>query len=116
MISFRNGPASGQILTLHRAPFLLRVTQEGKSFDALDQLEDEPRAEEALHAYVLEDGPTAAFVRCSKPGRSGLVLIAAYRVVPTQPRDKDMRTRAAWVAWCEAHAPGLGYVKPEAAP
>lgn len=116
MIRFLDGPASGQCLTLGRAPFLLRVTQDGRTFDALDQVGDEPRAEERLHAYKLVEGPDLCHLRIARPGRSGFYLLATYAVVAAQPRDRDMRTREAWVAWCTANAAGLGWKAPEAAP
>lgn len=116
MTTFHNGPAAGQVMDLGRAPFLLRVTQDGRRFDALDQPDDEPEPGERLHAYFLVEGPTACFVRAQRPKRSGLYIMAAYRAVPAQPRDEDMRTRARWVAWCEANAAALGWRPPEAKP
>lgn len=116
MIRFKDGPAAGQTLVLNRAPFLLRVVQQGKEFDALDLLEDEPTSEERIHAYVLIEGPLCAHLKLAKPARSGFYLLATYAAVPAQPRDKDMRTAAVWRAWCEANAAGLGWKPPEVAP
>lgn len=116
MIAFHRGPAHDVTLSLTRAPFLLRVTQEGKKFDALDQVDDEPRPGEKLFVYVLVDGPIRAFVRRSKPHGSGLVLIAAYRYLEEQPKDEDMRTAERWTDWCKANAERLGFKKPAEPP
>lgn len=111
MTRFQDGPAAAQTLTLKRSPFLLRVTQDGQSFDALDRLEDEPFDQEKIFAYYLIDGPLVVHLKIAKPGRSGFYNMATYKLVPDQPADEDMRTQARWVAWCAANAEKLGWRK-----
>lgn len=99
---FQDGPARNVTLNLVRTPLLLRVTHSKtkKTWDACNELEDDPREDEEIFAYVLSDGPFRAFVR---PG--GLTVIAAYRILDPQPADADMRTNDAWRAWCSANDP-----------
>lgn len=113
-VLFIDGPAEDQRLSLRRAPFLLRVTRLGApgeklQFDALDMVDDEPMGYEDLFAYVLIEGPTRCFIRTSKRGAGGLHMIATYKMSPIQPTDPDMRTRKAWVAWCERNSAALGW-------
>jgi hypothetical protein len=53
MIHFLDGPATGQLLMLRRAPRYLRVTKSPRGvWDALDRLDDTPTAEEQVYVYV----------------------------------------------------------------
>ncbi len=103
---FQDGPAKNVTLNLGRTPLLLRVTKSRtkSTWDACNELGDEPRDDEDLHAYLLIDGPFRAFVRKSGGG-GGLTVIAAYRFLDPQPSDADMRTNDAWRAWCSANDP-----------
>lgn len=97
MITFLNGPAKDcRGLRLGRAPYFLRVvrTRNTKRWDACDQLEDEPRADEEIFVYVRASKPTRAFVR---PG--GLMILCDYRLCENQPPDEEIRTNERWRAW-----------------
>jgi hypothetical protein len=100
MIAFLDGPAIGHPLELHRVPLYLRVTiTAAGEVDALDQLDDVPRDNESLHAYVLSGTPTRVHL-CRRPrSRSGWYHIAAYKLADEQPSDAVMRDTAAWQAW-----------------
>lgn len=109
MTSFIDGPAWGQHLSLRRSPFLLRVTKRGTTFDALDQVGDEPETGEVLFAYVIAGKPSWCHIKSSKPGASGFFMIAQYKLVDPQPSPEEMATRRSWVAWCEKNAAALGW-------
>jgi hypothetical protein len=101
---FLDGPAAGTTLYLKRAPVYLRAVQgpagptHAGDWDALDQLEDEPRSSERIVVYRLEGEPT--FCHINRGGRgSGFYRGGAYRVVEPQPTDLEVRSTAAWRAW-----------------
>lgn len=104
VVEFIDGPAAGESLALRRIPVLLRVVQSraGK-WDALDQLDDEPKPTETIFLYRRRDdlGITHYFV-CSR-GRgkreSGVYWNAKYAVLPEQPTDEEVRETAAWRQW-----------------
>lgn len=104
MTRFENGPARGQNLNLQRAACFLRVTHDGVTWDALDQLADEPRRNEVIYAYEIVGTPVNAFVDGAQ--YSGPTVMATYRLVEPQPADAAMRTLAAWSSWCERKAAG----------
>jgi hypothetical protein len=96
----------GKTLLLKRTPLFLRVVigADG-SVDALDQPDDEPRPDERLYAYRFSADKGGAFVdgRDDRGRRiGGAYRITEYSPVEPQPGDDEMRTRARWVAWCEA--------------
>jgi len=104
MTGFNDGPAAGQRLMLKRAPYLLRVTEEGGKFDALNELSDEPRPGEKLYAYKMDlsdGGPSFCHIRASKPAASGFYVIARYKLIEPQPPDEVMRDNAKWGHWCD---------------
>ena len=59
MTTFIDGPAKGQHLALKRAPRFLRVVVADGKWDALDQIEDEPRPGELVYAYEVH-GPVGS--------------------------------------------------------
>jgi hypothetical protein len=97
--SFRDGPAGGVLLELKRAPLFLRVTQLASTgkFDALDQLDDKPMADERIFVYVLEAKPVQAHIRRGNGG--GWLMICKYKYHEPQPTDAEMRTNEAWREW-----------------
>lgn len=104
MTIFEDGPAKGQVLMLSRAPYFLRVTQEGKTFDALDLLDDEPRLSETLLCYEQVGTPGVVHINRGRKG-GGFYAMANYRFRAIQPADSDMRTLAAWIEWVRVNHP-----------
>ena len=76
MTTFTDGPAAGQTLMLSRAPMLLRVTDNGKTRDALNNLDDTPRADERLYAYVTMKEPGVCHISRLPRSQSGWYAIA----------------------------------------
>jgi hypothetical protein len=100
MTTFENGPAAGQTLMLKRCPVFLRVVRNSSGeVDALDQLDDEPAADEAIFAYRT-DGTTGT-VHIRKKFGGGFYPIADYRIVENQPSDEIMRSSQKWAEWCK---------------
>jgi len=105
MIRFLDGPAAGVTLMLKRAPLMLRVTRQviARTWDALDQLEDEPDADEEIHLYRLDSPVGSCHINCGR-GRgkraSGWYPIAEYRHWPEAIADEHLRTNEAWRRWC----------------
>lgn len=106
MSNFLNGPAAGVTLSLGRSPYFLRVVMSpaGK-WDALDQLEDTPAADEQIHVYRIASEPAVAHIdgRDPKTGkRYGRWLsVADYVLHDEQPDDRSARDTAAWRKWTE---------------
>lgn len=102
MVTFHEGPADGKNLELRRAPKFLRVVIDRGHVDALDQLDDEPTAEERIVVYVLR-GEVTRYHACGRDkhgkrfGRWG--VSADYWYFEEQPADAEARTREAWEAW-----------------
>lgn len=104
MTRFIDGPAKGTTLFLRRAPHYLRVVQgpDGPTapgtIDALDQLDDTPRASETVTAYEMVGGPSHMHVN---RGRLGCAWYRGgeYRMVAEQPDDATLRDAARWRAW-----------------
>lgn len=104
--TFMDGPAAGQGFDLRRAPMYLRVVevveQMGK-FDALDQLDDEPREGERVHVYRIVPGSFGCVYVCAR-GRGALggrYESGIYRYVPDVDGEQ-LRETAAWRAWVDA--------------
>jgi hypothetical protein len=78
------------------------------TWDALDQLTDQPEPNETIYAYQIVGRPTAMFI-CGRGTKaaSGMYACAEYRLVTPQPHDADMRTTDRWHAWTRAHAPSF---------
>lgn len=103
MTRFLNGPAKGQVLMLRRAPRFLRATELRGSWDALDQVADNPRAAEKLYAYEQTGQTGTMHVRASG-GAGGFCPMADYRLVEPQPTDQEMRSNERWQRWCREQA------------
>jgi hypothetical protein len=110
MITFRDGPAKGQVLQLKRAPRLLRVVcSAGGEWDALDQLGDTPPADESITVYQLNPATVSRYHLLCGRGKSGQnasgwYFDAEYFVLADQPADSQVRDNAAWRAWAMQHA------------
>ncbi len=103
MTTFQNGPAKDVTLELKRIPHFLRVTRNTKlEFDALDLLEDSPRADETLIAYQLADQPLRGMIDGAK--YRGPFVSAWYKLVDPQPSDAQMRDTVSWRKWCQERA------------
>ncbi len=104
MTTFQDGPAAASTLQLRRAPKFLRVVVDGDEVDALDQLEDSPRATEKLFAYVIVENHGMIHINArDKRGRrcGGYYAMAKYALVEVQPADEIMRSKSKWRNWCE---------------
>jgi hypothetical protein len=104
MIQFLDGPAKGQFLNLERLPHFLRVVRSvDGAWDALDQLDDDPKPDESIYAYVMVGEPGVMHVdfrdkRGKRQGRWSKT--ATYRLFEPQPSDGVMRETEFWRAWC----------------
>lgn len=107
MLSFLDGPAEGTLMC-RRAPKFLRVTFDGKSWDALDQLDDEPKPAEKLHCYIRVKNAGHCHIRMSPRKGSGYYAMADYRLYAPQPSDDVMRSTRRWRDWCVQEAEILG--------
>lgn len=110
MTRFEDGPAKGQVLMLQRAPLFLRVSFDGSpgrialeadKWDALDQVEDSPKASEVLYAYYRTGSHGRAFIDFggAKKHLSGLYTSASYLYMSEQPPQAVMASNEAWREW-----------------
>lgn len=104
MITFINGPASGTVLELQRAPQLLRVVVDETDgrVDALDQLDDTPGPSERVHVYrrTRYGGQIFACAR-GRGARSSVIQDADYEHLPDVDGEQ-LRDTAPWRAWAES--------------
>lgn len=100
MTHFEGGPAHGQTLMLKRSPFFLRVVEDKGAFDALDQLDDQPRPGEKLYAYRREGEARMVHVNTGRKPGGGFYPMATYRFMTPQPSESDMADRDLWRQWC----------------
>ena len=109
MSNFLNGPAAGNTLSLGRSPYFLRAVRDtGGKWDALDQLDDVPAANEEIFVYRLASEPMVAHIdgRDPKTGKrfGRWMSIADYVLHDVQPDDHSARNKAAWQQWCADQA------------
>lgn len=109
MITFIDGPAQGKTLELHRTPIMLRVVKSTLTgeWDALDQLDDTPKASEEIHVYRMRPGSSGTVhvdYRDAKTGRrrGSWMKYAEYTLWPEQPADAIVRTNERWREWCNS--------------
>ena len=104
MVSLVDGPAADETLALRRAPRLLRVvrSRNGK-WDALDQLDDEPKPTETIFVYERMNIPRMGHMCMSPRSQSGWYAIANYRLFQDQPADEIMRDTQKWREWCDTY-------------
>lgn len=112
MVRFLDGPAAGESLMLRRIPTLLRVVRSRNgAWDALDQLDDEPKPTETITVYRRRDDlAISKYFLCSRgkgKRESGQYWNAAYSVLAEQPADNQVRTTAAWQSWADAQVKSL---------
>lgn len=102
MISFIDGPAADINLQLRRAPRLLRVVfdPKGKTWDALDQLEDKPTRSEQVTVYEVAPHTLSRYHLCVRgKGRaaSGWYWAGLYFQCHEQPIGDEAQN--AWATW-----------------
>jgi hypothetical protein len=74
-------------------------------YDALDQPEDTPTAEEELFAYKntgKRDGTCHMRFGGNQKHRSGFYAMGEYALYQPQPSDEVMRDTDKWRAWCHS--------------
>lgn len=108
MIHLLDGPAAGTDLALHRCPVFLRIVIDRTSgqVDALDQLNDTPRAGEAVHVYQGDRDTLFALRRdiviCVRGEDGGLDAAATAQGDYRHVADVDgeqLRDTDSWRAW-----------------
>ncbi len=105
MITFTDGPACGQILSLSRSPIMLRVgyNRVTHKWDALDQVDDRADRNDSIFVYRIDGYQGMAHVdgRDPKTGKrfGRWEAMASYALLPEQPADADVRENAAWQQW-----------------
>lgn len=105
MVSFIDGPGLGHGLTLARAPLFLRlVVAPAGERDALDQLNDEAKPDEAIFAYRLKGEYGTLHVDRVDPITKRRVgdwyHTARYALCAEQPDYDVLSDTAKWQAWC----------------
>ena len=104
MTTFIDGPAQGQILMLRRAPRFLRVVEKGGKFNALDQVDDKPAADEKIHVYEIQGQPGYVHLNTGRKPGGGVFRPAPYALCSSQPNDEQARDTVLWRGWCYATA------------
>lgn len=102
---FLDGPAQGIVLSLRRAPSLLRLVRSDKGeWDALDQLEDKPRFDETVHVYRLVTNDGRMHICGTKNGKrwGGYFHLAEYRLYEHQPDKATGLHKRLWQVWAQA--------------
>ena len=93
--TFIGGPATGEPLTLTRAPRFLRICQNGPCFRVLDQPGHEPDETELIYVYQLSGRPTESPRKAAR---------ATYHFLSAQPKDNQIRLTWAWRGWSSAQS------------
>jgi len=100
---FLDGPASVKSLDLRRHPLFLRaVIDADGTVDALDQLDDTPKASEAIFVYRREGAIMRYHLLCTPRRLSGWHQTADYRLYGEQPSDEILRDTIKWREWAAA--------------
>lgn len=103
MITFWDGPAKGEKLSLGRAPEFLRVVIDADgTIDALDQLDDQPEPDEEIYVYRQIPGTLSGGFACTRGKGCRRLIFADYRLCETQPEAAVLRDNVRWQAWCHA--------------
>lgn len=96
---FVDGPAAGTRLELRRAPYFLRVVINcAGDVDALDQLDDEPEPDEAIHVYY-QSANHGSGIACTRGKGCRTFNISEYKLNAAQPTDEQARDAELWRAW-----------------
>lgn len=111
MLRFLDGPAGGVTLMCSRAPLFLRVVhatdsrENEQEWDALDQLDDQPRRGERCYVYKKSDdyGIVHYCGRDKNGKRFGRTENHAdYELYVAQPDDVILRDNEKWREWVQA--------------
>lgn len=107
-VTLRSAVSRNCTLELKRAPKFLRFVWDVKAnkWDALDQLDDEPRPGETVFAARLADTGSLHVDGYRNGRRCGWwYATATYELVEPQPDPATLRDREAWQKWAtEANA------------
>lgn len=108
MSRFVDGPAAGVTLGIRRAPKYLRVVidKDTGTTDALDQLDDTPAPNEAIHVYRkipgTSSGPAHLCYRGKDRDKSGWYESADYAHLEDVDGEQ-FRDTEAWRTWAESN-------------
>ena len=107
MIKFKDGPAAGAILSLRRAPLLIRAVQGPRAkWDALDQVDDVVNNNERPYLYILAGPARMMHMRCCGKGgkaASGFWAMGEYQLLPAPPDESILRDNTLYAEWCDAN-------------
>lgn len=106
-VEFQDGPAIGVTLNLERQPLFLRVVRdiETGAIDALDQLDDEPKATEEVFVYRRTYHSSGIACSRGKNGGCRRFSLSHYSLFVEQPEQAVMRDTEKWRGWTdEAYA------------
>ncbi len=118
-VTLREPYFRGELL-LQRIPKFLRFTasqnepQDGfheTKWDALDQLDDQPKPDETIIVGVLSNQSRVHIDRVDKKTRRRIgewINMVEYHVHPTPPPEDVLRDTAKWQAWCLEQAEPKG--------
>ncbi|MHB8953534.1 MAG: hypothetical protein ACYC4U_11240 [Pirellulaceae bacterium] len=107
MITFLDGPAEGNRLSLSRVPYFLRVVIDAAgSVDALDKLNDTIRDGEVAWVYYKTQDLGAA-VYCTRGKGCRHVEFGAYQVYGEQPPQELLSDNTRWSEWATAQYEGF---------
>jgi hypothetical protein len=96
---FIDGPAKGIVMELERMPVFLRAVHDSLTWawDALDQLDDEPKSTETIFVYHL-DGEVSRGFACGR-GKCRIFFHADYKLYKAQPTQEELRSVEFWKQW-----------------
>jgi hypothetical protein len=102
MTTFRDGPAAGTTLMLHRAPLFLRVVISPTGHvDALDQPEDTALPGERVHVYQRAGEARLVHLSMANRRQSGFYQMAEYEH-RSDVDGETVRETSTWRAWAMA--------------
>lgn len=100
MTTFQDGPARPAVLSLRRSPLFLRVVHGPRGWDALDQLDDEPRPNETVHVYRRVCKPRGHVTTHERGRGRRCYPLVEYTLHPNQPSAEVVRDTEKWQEWC----------------
>lgn len=106
MIRLLDGPCAGSYPVKRAPPFLRAVTTAGGDKDVLDQVDDEPAAQESVHVYQLQGEAGWVHLNTARRHGRGFYAIGDYRHRPDVDGEA-LRQTEAWRQWATEHAEEL---------